>query len=55
LREEELKRYLTEVLADVGTIASYARLEGGTYNVGAMGRLRDGRDVVVKISPPSNA
>ncbi len=44
---------IPEVLAEVGTIAAYARLEGGTYNAGVQARLQDGREVVVKISPPS--
>src|ERR1700685_3594648 len=53
--DDDLRQYLSVVLADVGVIATYTRLDGGTYNTGVKVRLRDGRDVVVKISPPSTA
>ncbi len=53
--DEDLSQYLPEVMAEVGTITAYWRLEGGTYNTGALARLQDGREVVVKISPPSIA
>jgi len=53
--DEDLSQYLPEVMAEVGTITGCSRLEGGTYNTGAQARLEDGREVVVKISPPSTA
>jgi aminoglycoside phosphotransferase (APT) family kinase protein len=53
--DEDLRRYLPDALSGVGAIASYARLEGGTYNTGVQVRLQDGQDVVAKISPPSSA
>ena len=53
--DENLSQYLPDVLADVGPIAAYERLEGGTYNTGVQARLQDGRDVIVKVSPPSTA
>jgi hypothetical protein len=55
LSDEDLNKYLPEVLADVRTVATYEHLEGGTYNIGAHAHLQDGRDVVVKISLPSTA
>jgi aminoglycoside phosphotransferase (APT) family kinase protein len=53
--DEELRLYLPDVVADVGSIATFTRLEGGTYNTGVRVLLHDGREVVVKISPPSSA
>jgi fructosamine-3-kinase len=53
--DEELRQFLPVVLADVGEMMNYSRLDGGTYNTGVKVRLRDGDDVVVKISPPSTA
>jgi aminoglycoside phosphotransferase (APT) family kinase protein len=53
--DDDLRQYLPAVLADVGVIASYKRLEGGTYNTGVVVRLENGGDVIVKISPPSSA
>ena len=53
--DEDLRLYLPEALRGVGAIAAYQRLGGGTYNTGLQVRLEDGRDLVVKISPPSSA
>jgi Ser/Thr protein kinase RdoA (MazF antagonist) len=55
ISDEDLFAHLPDALAEVGTIFAWARLEGGTFNTGVQARLQDGRDVVVKISPPSSA
>ncbi len=49
----ELEELLPRALAGTGLLSGYERLGGGTYNTGALARLTDGREVVVKISPPS--
>jgi aminoglycoside phosphotransferase (APT) family kinase protein len=53
--DEDLRVYLPDVLAELGSIATFTRLAGGTYNTGVKVVLHDGRAVVVKISPPSSA
>ena len=53
--DEDRCQYLPEILADVGTVTAQHRLGGRTYNTGVQVHLEDGRDVIVKISPPSSA
>lgn len=52
LDDEAVRGPLPAVLADVGKPRSWQVLEGGTYKTVLAVQLDDGREVIVKISPP---